>query len=389
MRPVSFSPNNHITLLHSGAAFFPALIAAIDGAHDEIYLETYIFAADETAMQVQQALAGAEQRGVKVRIISDWLGTGRQRCMALSQEFQAAAVMYRAFNPWFGRGVARMHRKMCVVDRQTGFVGGLNIIDDMISDDDQRQPLPAARWDFAVSISGPLVATIHLELEEQWLRLSDMKLMARFQQFRRSRSRISAPGASQGAALAGLVLRDNLRNRRTIQRAYLQALGRARQSALLTSPYFAPGRKLRRALEEAAKRGVDVILLLGVGHYRLHDAVSHAYYPQLLKAGVRIVEYRKTALHAKVAVIDENWATVGSSNFDGLSLLVNQEANVVIDDAEFSRALRQQIQIGIADGVEVAARTFANLPWLSRVWYRTAFLLYRMLMWIIAIDNRE
>jgi cardiolipin synthase len=185
------------------------------------------------------------------------------------------------------------------------------------------------------------------------------------------------------------VLRDNLRNRRTIQRAYLQALGHARQSALLTSPYFAPGRKLRRGLEEAARRGVEVTLLLGVGHYRLQDAVSQSYYPKLMKAGVKIVEYRKTTLHAKVAVVDEHWATVGSSNFDGLSLLVNQEANVVIRDADFSRALRQQIEIGIADGDAVAADAFDNLPWQARAWHGTAFFLYRLLMRVITIGNRE
>jgi cardiolipin synthase len=387
MRAVIFSADNHITLLQNGAAFFPALIAAIDAARFEVYLETYIFAADETAQLVQQALARAVQRGVAVRVITDWLGTGRQRSLCLHQEFLASSVMHRAFNPWFRRGVARMHRKMCVVDRQTGFVGGLNIIDDLVSDDDLRFPLPAPRWDFAVSISGPLVAAIHAELEAQWMRLGEMKLLARLQQFKRSRS--SASGASHGPALAALVLRDNLRNRRTIQRAYLRALGRARQSALLTSPYFAPGRKLRRGLEEAARRGVNVTLLLGVGHYRLQDAVSQSYYPKLLKAGVKIVEYRKTAMHAKVAVIDDDWATVGSSNFDGLSLLVNQEANVVIRDADFSRALRRQIEIGIADGEAVPANAFDHQSWYARAWHGTAFFLYRCLMHIITIGNRE
>lgn len=387
MRTVTFSADNHITLLKNGAAFFPALVAAIDAARFEVYLETYIFAADETALLVQQALARAAQRGVEVRVITDWLGTGRLRAMSLHQEFLAGGVMYRAFNPWFRRGVARMHRKMCVVDRHTSFIGGLNIIDDMVSDDDLRLPLPAPRWDFAVSISGSLVNVMHAELAAQWMRLGEMKLLARLQQFKRTRAK--ANGASHGPTLAGLVLRDNLRNRRTIQRAYLHALGHARQSALLTSPYFAPGRKLRRGLEEAARRGVDVTLLLGVGHYRLQDAVSQSYYPKLLKAGVKIVEYRKTALHAKVAVIDDAWATVGSSNFDGFSLLVNQEANVVIRDAEFSRALRQQIEIGIADGEPVAASAFADRSWPARAWHGTAFFLYRFLMRIITVGNRE
>ncbi|SFB26117.1 putative cardiolipin synthase [Collimonas sp. OK607] len=387
MRAVIFSADNHITLLHNGAAFFSALIAAIDAARIEIYLETYIFAADETALLVQQALTNAARRGVAVRVIADWLGTGRRRSMSLQQEFLTSGVMYRAFNPWFRRGVARMHRKMCVVDRQISFVGGLNIIDDMVSDDDQRAPLPAPRWDFAVSISGSLVKTIHGELEAQWMRLGEMKLLARLKQFKRTR--VITNGAAHGPAAAGLVLRDNLRNRRTIQRAYLQALGHARQSALLTSPYFAPSRKLRRGLEAAARRGVDVTLLLGVGQFRLQDAVSHSYYPKLLKAGVKIVEYRKTALHAKVAVIDDDWATVGSSNFDGLSLFVNQEANVVIRDAEFSRALRQQIESGIADGTPMVASAFANQSWRARVWHGTAFFLYRSLMRIITIGNSE
>jgi cardiolipin synthase len=201
--------------------------------------------------------------------------------------------------------------------------------------------------------------------------------------------RKSLPVTGGQVALAAFVVRDNLRNRRTIQRAYLQALGHARHSALLTSPYFAPSRKLRRGLEQAAMRGVDVTLLLGVGQFRLQDAVSHSYYPKLLKAGVKIVEYRKTALHAKVAVIDDDWATVGSSNFDGFSLLVNQEANVVVTDADFSRALRQQIASGIADGEPISADAFNHRSWRTRLWHGTAFFVYRFLMRIITVGNGE
>ncbi|MFC5472844.1 phospholipase D-like domain-containing protein [Paraherbaspirillum soli] len=386
MRSVSFSANNHVTLLSGGAAFFPALIAAIDSAQVEIYLETYIFAEDETALQVQHALTKAAHRGVAVRLITDWLGTGRVRTSSLEQVLLKTPIMHRVFNPWFRRGVVRMHRKMCVIDRQLAFVGGLNINDDMYSDDGERLRLPAPRWDFAVRISGPLVAMVHDELEGQWMRLGEMKLLARWQQFKRARSTLRRAG--RGPVVAGLVVRDNLRNRRMIQRAYLHALGHARHSALLTSPYFAPGRKLRRALEAAAQRGVKVTLLLGVGHYRLQDAVAHSYYPKLLKAGVNIVEYRKTALHAKVAVIDDKWATVGSSNYDGLSLLVNQEANVVVRDAEFSHKLRQQIEAGIADGVAITPVDFINTPWHLRAWYGTAFFVYRFLMRIITIGNR-
>ncbi|PUA16247.1 phosphatidylserine/phosphatidylglycerophosphate/cardiolipin synthase family protein [Glaciimonas sp. PCH181] len=387
MRSVSFTADNHIHLLESGAEFFPALIAAINAARDEVYLETYIFAADETALEVKAALKSAANRGVAVRVVTDWLGTGRARCNLLEEEFLHTPIKHRVFNPWFRRGMVRMHRKLCVVDRQIAFVGGINIIDDMFSDDSQHVPLPAPRWDFAVRITGPLVLAVHTELEAQWMRMGGLKLRARWHEFKRTRTGVSSP--SHGPALAGLVIRDNLRNRRTIQRAYMQALGKAHESALLANPYFAPGRKLRYALVAAAQRGVQVTLLLGVGHYRLQDAVTHSYYPKLLKAGIRIVEYRKTALHAKVAVVDGAWATVGSSNYDGLSLLVNQEANVVIHDAVFASTLRQKIEAAIAEGVEVKLSDFGNMTWPRRFWYGSAFFVYRFAMRIITMGNRQ
>ncbi|MBC7489882.1 MAG: cardiolipin synthase B, partial [Glaciimonas sp.] len=157
MRAVSFSADNHLVLLQSGAEFFPALIGAIDAALDEVYLETYIFAADETALQVKEALKNAAKRGVAVRVVTDWLGTGRVRCTLLNEEFLHTPIKHRVFNPWFRHGAVRMHRKLCVVDRQIAFVGGNNIIDDMFTDDANHSPLPAPRWDFAVRITGPLV----------------------------------------------------------------------------------------------------------------------------------------------------------------------------------------------------------------------------------------
>ena len=183
------------------------------------------------------------------------------------------------------------------------------------------------------------------------------------------------------------MVRDNLRNRRTIQRAYLHALGHAHKSALLVNAYFAPGHKFRRALESAARRGIEVTLLLGVGQFRIQDAVARSFYPKLLKHGVKIVEYRKTQLHGKVAVIDDDWATVGSSNYDGLSLFVNQEANVVIKDAAFSNALRAQIEQGIAEGVPIKLEDFANIRWYKRVWYDAAFWIYQALIRVITWDN--
>jgi cardiolipin synthase A/B len=125
-------------------------------------------------------------------------------------------------------------------------------------------------------------------------------------------------------------------------------------------------------------------LLLGVGQFRMQDAVAHSFYPKLLRAGVRIVEYRRTQLHGKVAVIDDDWATVGSSNYDGLSLFVNQEANVVVKDAAFAGALREHIARGIADGVAIDPHDFASIPWYRRLWYGSAYLIYKSLMSVIS-----
>jgi cardiolipin synthase len=184
---------------------------------------------------------------------------------------------------------------------------------------------------------------------------------------------------------AAFVVRDNLRNRRTIQRAYLQAIGRARKRVLMATPYFAPHRKFREALCQAARRGVDVCLMIGVGEFRMQDAVASSFYPQLLAAGVRIFEYRKTQLHAKVAVVDDNWATVGSSNCDGLSLFVNQEANVVVRDAAFAMTLARQIERGVADGVQVCMDDLRAVSWVRRCGHEMAYFLYKMTMRVVAI----
>ncbi|MGV3741209.1 MAG: phospholipase D-like domain-containing protein [Burkholderiaceae bacterium] len=383
MRTVTFTANNHITLLNSGMEYFPELIAAFDQAKEEIWLETYIFALDETGEDIKAALERAARRGVQVQVITDWIGTGNAVSKQLTRDLSAAGAQHCSFNPWFKRGVARTHRKMCVVDRAVAFLGGLNINNDFRADDDPEVILPAPRWDFAVRIEGALVRAIHREIEIQWARLHNTNLKARWQRFKDARA--SRMSASVTPARAALVIRDNLRNRRTIQRSYLQALGRARKSAWLANPYFAPGRKLRVALASAASRGVDVTLLLGVGQYRLQDAVAQSFYPKLLAAGVRIVEFRKTQLHGKVAVIDDDWATVGSSNYDGFSLFVNQEANIVVKDADFAQALRRHIEAGIQEGVEIRLQEFANTPWYRRAWYGFAYLLYksvlRMITW--------
>ncbi|WP_348695019.1 cardiolipin synthase ClsB [Duganella fentianensis] len=385
MPTVNFVADNDVRLLHTGAEFFPALVGAIDTAQYEIYFETYIFADDVTGRAVLAALAAASRRGVQVRMITDWWGTGRSRIAQMHAQLIEAGVEHRIFNPWFKRGVTRTHRKLCVVDQSQAFVGGINVVDDLHCDHDGTLSLAAPRWDFAVQVIGPLVRTIHMEMQSQWLRLGKMGLIKRFELYRDLRK--VQKQAVQNMVQAGFVVRDNLRNRRTIQRAYLQALGQARHNVLLANPYFAPGAKFRRALAAAAERGVQVTLLIGVGEFWLQDAVAHSFYPKLLAAGVTVVEYRKTQLHAKVAVIDDDWATVGSSNVDGLSLFLNQEANVVIKDAAFASSLRQHIEAAVGEGVVIHSSDFEHVGRWRRLGYELAYFAYKMIMRIVAVGK--
>jgi len=383
MRSVTYVANNDVTLLESGSTYLPALLEALAAARQEILYETYIYADDETAHAITAALIAAAGRGVKVRVVTDWFGTGNRVARQLGETFAQAGVHYRMFNPWFKRGAARSHRKVAVIDNDVAFVGGINTNDDMLCDYEPHEALPAPRWDFAVRVRGPLVDEIHREAQAQWARTGHLPLVRRVKLFKEMRKK--PPALGERPMRAGFIVRDNLRNRRTIQRAYLQAIGQARKRVLMATPYFAPGRKFREAMCKAARRGVDVCLLIGVGEFRVQDAVAASFYPELLTAGVRIVEYRKTQLHAKVAVVDDSWATVGSSNCDALSLFINQEANVVVRDGHFAASMAQQIQAGIADGVPVGLEDLRKLSWIRRAGHETAYFLYRLTMRIFTI----
>lgn len=383
MRSITYVGNNDVALLESGQQLFPAMISAIDAARQDILFETYIFAEDEVARGIEAALVRAAERGVKVRVLVDWFGTGHRACCRRAEAFAKAGVHYRVFNPWFKRGIARTHRKITVIDGEIAFVGGININDDLLCDYDPHRPLPAPRWDFAVSVRGPLVGQIHFEAQAQWMRAGRLDILSRIELYRETRKAPPTEGARP--MRAAFVVRDNLRNRRTIQRAYLQAIGQARKSVLLANPYFAPGRKFREALARAARRGVKVTLLIGVGEFKMQDAVARSFYPKLLADGIQVVEYRKTQLHAKIAVVDDDWSTVGSSNCDGLSLFVNQEANIVVKNAAFARAVRSHIERGVADGDVVRMEQFEGIGWVRRVRYEMAYLLYKLTMRIFAI----
>ena len=355
-----FMPGNAIGLLRNGAEYFPAMIAAIDGAEREVWLETYIFADDVSGRAVASALARAARRGVTVRVLVDGWGARSYLTPDLERVLTDAGVQVMRYRPevapWQFRShrMRRLHRKLSHVDGRIAFVGGINVIDDM-NTPGHKPP----RVDFAVSVRGPLLGSIVQTMQRVWaivelaqLKTSDVPLFP---------PDIEAEIA--GMQTAKFVIRDNLRYRRDIERAYMAAIRTSRSEILIATAYFFPGADFRRALIAAVERGVRVTLLLQARvEYRLLHYASRALYGQLLSAGIAIQEYHRSFLHAKVAVIDDNWATVGSSNIDPYSFLMAREANVFVRDPVFADRLRLELLTMI----EAGARPVPSQRWAER-----------------------
>ncbi|CAN7200565.1 cardiolipin synthase ClsB [Cupriavidus necator] len=388
---------NAVRLLHGGQDFFPALIAAIDQAAFQVMLETYIYADDAVGRAVSDALIRAAARGVTVRVTVDGFGAGDMPA-ELAARLRAGGVQLRVFRMLRGfrlarRHLRRLHRKLAVMDRRVAFVGGINIIDDH-----NHGPFEGAnlgpRYDFAVQVSGPLVDGIALSAERLWWRLSlrDMHGAERAAAVADYPLATDLPPRAEaaGGVRAALLLRDNLRNRRTIEREYLRALGAARHDVILANAYFLPGHKMRRALLACRARGVRVRLLLqGRVEYRLQHYATHALYASLLEAGVEIYEYAESFLHAKVGVVDEAWATVGSSNMDPFSLLLAREANVAVYDAAFAAELRTALEFAIAHrSVRVMPEVHARRSPLHRLANWAAYMLLRLGVIIAGVTGR-
>lgn len=387
-RGPEFSGGNEVQLLRGGDALFPAQIKAISTARQEVWLATYIFHNDGAGALTTQALRDAALRGVRVRVVVDGFGS-KQSLAWLEAELEGSGVALAVFRPidrwwrWFQPGqLRRLHQKLCVVDGATAFVGGINIIDDR---NDLNQGMgEQPRLDFAVGLHGAVVNQVEQACRAVWTRawlgrdfgeelIAMVKSPAPLRHARRllRRLRLQAKhsaGISPDAWLppmrVAFVLRDNWRRRRTIEHAYVHAIRSAHRRVDLVTPYFYPGHVFRQALRDTAKRGVQVRLLLqGKVDYRIAGMAAAVLYEELLRHGVRIYEYMPAYLHAKVAVVDDDWATVGSSNIDPLSLLLNLEANVIVQDPVFAKQLRDEFEAALAVSREVDGHKLHQPGW--------------------------
>lgn len=415
-RRLQFHPSHshvaeNLRLFEGGQAYFPALIDAIDQAVASVQMETYLFDVWGVGANVADALVRAAQRGVAVQVLVDGVGTH-----PLPDEWQekirSSGVQWCVYSPLASRWTLlrpfawrRLHRKLCVIDRSVVFCGGINVLDDFY--DPNHGELTEPRLDFAISAGGSLAAEASQAVTLLWLRVqaghsarqrrigTALKVLRVAGYGGRSdglpdtslSSATAKPGSADlvgPAARAALVLRDNLRNRSSIEKAYLNAIGKARSDILIANAYFLPGGKLRRALVAAARRGVKVtVLLQGRYEYFMQYHASRAVYDSLLRVGIDIHAYSKSFLHAKVAVVDGHWATVGSSNLDPLSLLLAREANVVIEDDAFAGNLRQRLLDAMAlQNDQVDLSQHSQRRWVIRFLDWFAYGLMRTLLWV-------
>ncbi|MCC2676652.1 MAG: ybhO [Ramlibacter sp.] len=339
-------PGNDFTLLENGEEFFPRVFARIANARREVVVETFILFEDKVGLQLQEALIAAARRGAQVDItIDDWGSPD------LSEHYlgalREAGVRVHSFNPGprpFGLRphlLRRMHRKIAVIDREVAFVGGINYSADHLADYG-----PEAKQDYAVEIHGPLVAEIHrfchaALAEGQRYQREKRQWWRSRKQFRAAPDQLPAAGSAE----AMFVVRDNRRHMNDIERHYRIAIRSAKKRIVIANAYFFPGYRFIRELKRAAKRGVDVRLILqGQPDMPFVKTAAGMLYHYLLRAGVRIYEYCERPLHGKVAVMDDEWCTVGSSNLDPMSLSFNLEANVIIRDRAFTQTLASNLE---------------------------------------------
>lgn len=336
---------NDVRLLENGEAYYPRVFEAIARARREIRLETFILFEDKVGKELHRLLLEAAGRGVEVDVLIDGWGSP-DLSEAFVKAWVDAGIRLHVYDPakrLFNTRInlfRRMHRKIVVIDGEIAFIGGINFAEDHL-----RSHGPMAKQDYAVELRGPLVKAVHAFTRAN---LKPQRVAARWRQWiHRHRQRHPLPlgRLEAGDMSARLVVRDNHMHHTDIEQVYREAIRQARHRIVIANAYFFPGYRLLRDMRKAARRGVDVRLILqGEPDMPIVKTAASLLYRHLARAGVKVFEYCERPLHGKVAVIDDEWATVGSSNMDPTSLALNEEANVVVKSRRFNRVLGERLE---------------------------------------------
>jgi cardiolipin synthase len=352
---------NRVTLLYDGPQTMASMMAAIKDAKDHINLETYIFDQDELGTSFSDLLIERQRSGVQVNIIYDSIGT-----IGTSQEFfdkmRDAGIRLLAFNPinplqligpWEPNN--RDHRKILVIDGTVAFAGGVNISSSYANSSlfrSRGKHKPNVGWrDTHIKIEGPAVAALQWAFLDTWIRGNSPDLP----------EKNYFPDLKNVGDKLVRVLLSGPDSEHDIYKAYVLAIQEAKNSIQITCAYFVPEPKILQALKDAVQRGVDVkIILPGVSDSGVVLHATRSYYEEMLESGIRLFQLQIAVLHAKTAVIDQVWSTVGSTNIDTRSFLHNYEVNVVVFDVEFGHAMENAFREDLRYSVEITKETWEN-----------------------------
>jgi cardiolipin synthase len=326
-------PGNSARLLENGDRIFPAMLAAIARAERSINLEIYLFDHGVIATRFADALAERARAGVEVRILVDAFGSNLG---PLEAELVEAGAFVRAYKPLklysIDRVGNRTHRRILTIDGRVGFCGGVGIDDRWKGD--ARDP---SEWrDTMIEIEGPVVAQLQHVFAQDWVHTTG-EVLNGDRQFP-----AIAPAGPMLAQAISAARADSISMSKLVLYMAIQA---ARRSIWIENAYFGPDRQIREGLAAAARRGVDVKVIVPGAHTDLPNVrlAAHYHYGELLDAGVAIYEYRPTMMHNKVMVVDGIWSTVGSINFVNRSMTKNAEANFAVYDRAFAAEVEAMV----------------------------------------------
>ncbi len=349
-QPAQQADDDFIKLYTEGDELFDAMLAKIAAAKKRVWMETYIFADDEVGRCFAQALADKAKAGVEVHLLVDAWGSLFQFYRTLGPQLKIAGVELHHFHRWYWREPFRYnrrdHRKLLVVDGEVAFLGGFNI-----HRQSSQRYYGAKRWrDTHASFKGALALQADELFDAFWR--GDKKHVPR----------------EDKQVNSVLVPNQTRSSRRRIACIYADFLGAAKQQVCLTTPYFVPDHHTQKTLLAAVKRGVNVRLLVPCSSdVRLARWAANAVYASLLDAGVKIYEYQPRMLHAKVAIADGQWATLGTANLDYRSLLQNYELNLVSRDPDLCQRLQAQFEADLAEASPVCATRWRQRRWIPRL----------------------
>ena len=366
-----FRYNNQLELLRSGHSFFEKLSELINHATSEIHLQIYIFEPDKTGVIIRDLLFAAAKRGVKIYVVLDAYGS-KNINISWQKSFQNAGIEIYFYSPIkFGNYLhmgMRLHHKIICIDGQFALVGGINI-----SDNYSAYTLQTPWLDFALFTQGKVVSDL-LQICKQTLNKVS----------KQPRYKIKQEVQKEHLPIIARVLQNNwVQAKFGITHQYKQKIRKSEHEIILFASYFIPSLALKRLLKKAANRGVNVqVVLSSISDVGLVKNATEYFYNDMLKSGIKLYEWRQSVLHAKVALIDSDWLSVGSYNLNHLSDFGSIECNLEVLDEAFCSLSNKNLKLLMEEGCEkISLEEFKNRSNIfSKIYQATCYGLLRLLL---------